>query len=309
MTHYIIRKIAEAIVTLLGLSLVVFSAVHLTGDPVRMLLPVRIDAPPEVYEQLKAELGLDRPFMIQYLNFMRNLLTKGDFGKSVRSQKEARHLLMERIPATIQLAAAGLFLSFIIGVPAGILSAVKRDTIADKIGKAVAIFGLAAPQFWVAIMAVILFGAYLQWLPVYGAGGFKNLILPAAVLALGPLAAMMRLGRSSMLDILDSEFIKFARVKGMRESIVIWKHGARNAVIPLMTFAGLTLAGLMNGSIVVEQVFAWPGLGRMMIEGVIQRDMPLVQATVLVSGFFYVSSALVIDVLYGFADPRIRDTN
>ena len=309
MTRYIIRKIAEAIVTLLGLSLVVFSAVHLTGDPVRMLLPVRIDAPPEVYEQLKAELGLDRPFMIQYLNFMRNLLTKGDFGKSVRSQKEARHLLMERIPATIQLAAAGLFLSFIIGVPAGILSAVKRDTIADKIGKAVAIFGLAAPQFWVAIMAVILFGAYLQWLPVYGAGGFKNLILPAAVLALGPLAAMMRLGRSSMLDILDSEFIKFARVKGMRESIVIWKHGARNAVIPLMTFAGLTLAGLMNGSIVVEQVFAWPGLGRMMIEGVIQRDMPLVQATVLVSGFFYVSSALVIDVLYGFADPRIRDTN
>ena len=309
MTRYITRKVAEAIVTLLGLSLVVFSAVHLTGDPVRMLLPVRIDAPPEVYDQLKAELGLDRPFMIQYLNFMRNLLTKGDFGRSVRSQKEARHLLMERIPATIQLAAAGLFLSFVIGVPAGILSAVKRDSLADKIGKAVAIFGLAAPQFWVAIMAVILFGAYLQWLPVYGAGGFTNLILPASVLALGPLAAMMRLGRSSMLDILDSEFIKFARVKGMRESIVIWKHGARNAVIPLMTFAGLTLAALMNGSIVVEQVFAWPGLGRMMIEGVIQRDMPLVQATVLVSGFFYVSTALIVDIMYGFADPRIRDTN
>ncbi len=309
MTRYIMRKVAEAIVTLLGLSLVVFSAVHLTGDPVRMLLPVRIDAPPEVYDQLKSELGLDRPFMIQYLNFMKNLLTKGDFGKSVRSQKEARHLLMERIPATIQLASAGLFLSFIIGVPAGILSAVKRDTIGDKIGKAVAIFGLAAPQFWVAIMAVILFGAYLQWLPVYGAGGVKNLILPAAVLALGPLAAMMRLGRSSMLDILDSEFVKFARVKGLKERVVIWKHGARNAVIPLMTFAGLTLAALMNGSIVVEQVFAWPGLGRMMIEGVIQRDMPLVQATVLVSGFFYVSTALIVDILYGFADPRIRETS
>lgn len=309
MTRYIIRKVAEAIVTLLGLSLVVFSAVHLTGDPVRMLLPVRIDAPPEVYDQLKSELGLDRPFMIQYLNFMRNLLTKGDFGRSVRSQKEARHLLMERIPATIQLASAGLLLSFVIGVPAGILSAVKRDTLGDKIGKAVAIFGLAAPQFWVAIMAVILFGAYLQWLPVYGAGGVKNLILPAAVLALGPLAAMMRLGRSSMLDILDSEFVKFARVKGMKERVVIWKHGARNAVIPLMTFAGLTLAALMNGSIVVEQVFAWPGLGRMMIEGVIQRDMPLVQATVLVSGFFYVTTALIVDILYGFADPRIREAN
>lgn len=309
MTRYIIRKFAEAIVTLLGLSLVVFSAVHMTGDPARMLLPVRIDASEEIYEQLKEELGLNRPFMVQYLDFMRKLITKGDFGRSVRSQKEARHLLLERIPATVQLAAAGLFLSFIIGVPAGILSAVKRDTIADKIGKAVAIFGLAAPQFWVAIMAVILFGAYLQWLPVYGAGGVKNLILPAAVLALGPLAAMMRLGRSSMLDILDSEFIKFARVKGMRESIVIWKHGARNAVIPLMTFAGLTLAALMNGSIVVEQVFAWPGLGRMMIEGVIQRDMPLVQATVLVSGFFYVTTALIVDIMYGFADPRIRDTN
>ena len=309
MTRYILRKVAEAIVTLLGLSLVVFSAVHMTGDPARLLLPVRIDASEEVYEQLKEELGLNRPFMVQYYTFMRDLLTKGDFGRSVRSQKEARHLLMERIPATLQLASAGLFLSFIIGVPAGILSAVKRDSIADKIGKAVAIFGLAAPQFWVAIMVVILFGAYLQWLPVYGAGGIRNLILPAIVLALGPLAAMMRLGRSSMLDILDSEFVKFARVKGMRESIVIWKHAARNAVIPLMTFGGLTLAGLLNGSIVVEQVFAWPGLGRMMIEGVTQRDMPLVQATVLVSGFFYVFTALVVDILYGFADPRIRDAN
>lgn len=309
MTRYITRKVLEALVTLVGLSLVVFSAVHLTGDPVRMLLPARIDAPPEVYEELKRGLGLDRPFLVQYLDFMKNLITKGDFGKSVRSQKEARHLLMERIPATLQLATAGLFLSFIIGVPAGILSAVKRDTMADKIGKAIAIFGLAAPQFWVAIMVVILFGAYLQWLPVYGSGGPDHYILPACVLALGPLAAMMRLGRSSMLDILDSEFVKFARVKGMRERIVIWKHAARNAVIPLMTFGGLTLAALLNGSIVVEQVFAWPGLGRMMIEGVIQRDMPLVQATVLVSGFFYVATALVVDILYGFADPRIRDTN
>ena len=309
MTRYIIRKFAEAIVTLIGLSLVVFSAVHMTGDPARMLLPVRIDASEEVYEKLKEELGLNRPFMVQYGDFMWKLVTRGDFGKSVRSQQEARIMLMERVPETLKLAAAGLFLSFIIGVPAGILSAVKRDTLADKIGKAVAIFGLAAPQFWVAIMLVILFGAYLQWLPVYGAGGIDNLILPACVLALGPLAAMMRLGRSSMLDILDSEFIKFARVKGMRERVVIWKHAARNAVIPLMTFGGLTLAGLLNGSIVVEQVFAWPGLGRMMIEGVIQRDMPLVQATVLVSGFFYVATALIIDVLYGFADPRIRDTN
>lgn len=309
MTRYITRKVLEALVTLVGLSLVVFSAVHLTGDPVRMLLPARIDAPPEVYEELKRGLGLDRPFLVQYLDFMKNLITKGDFGKSVRSQKEARHLLMERIPATLQLATAGLLLSFIIGVPAGILSAVKRDTLADKIGKAVAIFGLAAPQFWVAIMVVMLFGAYWKLLPVYGSGGPDHYILPACVLALGPLAAMMRLGRSSMLDILDSEFVKFARVKGMRERIVIWKHAARNAVIPLMTFGGLTLAALLNGSIVVEQVFAWPGLGRMMIEGVIQRDMPLVQATVLVSGFFYVATALIVDIMYGFADPRIRDTN
>ena len=308
MTRYAIRKVLEAIVTLLGLSLVVFSAVHMTGDPARLLLPVRIDASEEVYEELKEQLGLNRPFMVQYFDFMKNLLTKGDFGRSVRSQKEARHLLMERIPATIQLAAVGLFLSFIIGVPAGILSAVKRDTLLDKIGKAIAIFGLAAPQFWVAIMAVILFGAYLQWLPAYGAGGLKHILLPAAVLALGPLAAMMRLGRSSMLDILDSEFVKFARVKGMRETVVIWKHAARNAIIPLMTFGGLTLAALLNGSIVVEQVFAWPGLGRMMIEGVVQRDMPLVQATVLVSGFFYVATALIVDILYGFADPRIRES-
>jgi len=165
---------------------------------------------------------------------------------------------------------------------------------------------MAAPQFWVAIMAILLFGAILKWLPAYGRGGVDHLVLPAFVLAWSIMAGMVRLGRSSMLEILDSEFIKFARIKGLEERLVVWKHALRNALIPLLTFGGISLAGLLNGAIVVEVVFAWPGVGRLLLEGVVQRNFPIVEATVLASGFFYILTALVVDIMYAYADPRIR---
>jgi peptide/nickel transport system permease protein len=173
-------------------------------------------------------------------------------------------------------------------------------------GKFFAVLGIATPHFWVAIMLILLFGAILGWLPTYGRGGPDHFILPAFVLGWGAMAGMVRLGRSSMLDVLDSEYVKFARVKGLGERLVIWKHALKNAIIPLLTFSGLTLAGLLNGSVAIEVVFAWPGIGRLMLQGITTRDFPIVQATVLAAGMFYIVTALVVDILYAYVNPRIR---
>jgi peptide/nickel transport system permease protein len=197
-------------------------------------------------------------------------------------------------------------LTIVIGIPFGILSAVKRDSALDLFGKLFAVLGIAAPSFWIAIMLILLFGAILGWLPTFGRGGPSHMILPAFVLAWGGMAGIVRLARSSMLEVLDSEYVKFARIKGLPGRMVVYKHAAKNAVIPVLTFGGLTLAGLLNGSVVVEVVFAWPGIGRLMLQGIKQRDFPVVQATVLTSAFLYVVIALVVDILYVYVNPRIR---
>jgi peptide/nickel transport system permease protein len=221
-------------------------------------------------------------------------------------RRSARDVLLERLPATLQLAAAAFVLSIAVGIPLGVLSAVKRDSILDNAGKLFATLGIATPNFWIAIMLILLFGAILGWLPTYGRGGIDHFLLPAFVLGWSAMAGMVRLGRSSMLDVLDSEYVKFARIKGLSERIVIYKHALKNAVIPLLTFSGLTLAGLLNGSVAVEVVFAWPGIGRLMLEGISRRDFPIVQATVLAAGFFYIFTALLVDILYAYVNPRIR---
>jgi peptide/nickel transport system permease protein len=221
-------------------------------------------------------------------------------------RRSARDVLLERLPATLQLAGAAFVLSIVVGVPLGVLSAVKRDTIFDNFGKLFATLGIATPNFWIAIMLILLFGGILGWLPTYGRGGIEHFILPAFVLGWSAMAGMVRLGRSSMLEVLDSEYVKFARIKGLSERIVIYKHALKNAIIPLLTFSGLTLAGLLNGSVAVEVVFAWPGIGRLMLEGISRRDFPIVQATVLAAGFFYILTALLVDILYAYVNPRIR---
>jgi peptide/nickel transport system permease protein len=301
--RYILVRGFQAILTLLILSVAVFLSVHLSGDPALYLLgPESTDAD---YEQLKRNLGLDKPLPVQYWGFLQRVAV-ADFGRSTILGRPARDVLLERLPATLQLAGAAMLLTVIVGVPLGVLSAIKRGTILDTIGKFFAILGIATPNFWIAIMLVLLFGAILGWLPTYGRGGWRHFILPAFVLGWGGMAGMVRLGRSSMLEVLDSEYVKFARIKGLPERLVIIKHALKNALIPLLTFGGLTLAGLLNGSVAVEVVFAWPGIGRLMLEGISRRDFPVVQATVLASGFFYIITALVVDVLYAYVNPRIR---
>ena len=303
MKRFIVVRLAQAALTLWLLSLAVFLSVHLTGDPAAYLLGPELGS--QEYEQLKKNLGLDRPLIVQYGDFMLGL-THLDFGRSAVKGIPARDLLLQRLPATLELALSAFVLSIIVGVPIGILSAVKRDTIFDHFGKLFAVVGIAAPSCWVAIMGILLFGAILGWLPTFGRGGLDHLILPACVLGWASMAGMVRLARSSMLEVLDSEYVKFARIKGLNESLVIWKHALKNAVIPVLTFGGLTLAGLLNGSVAIEVVFAWPGIGRLMLTGIQTRDFPIVQATVLAAGFFYIVTALIVDILYAYVNPRIR---
>ena len=303
MQRYILMRVVQAIVTLLLLSLAIFLSVHVTGDPATYLLGP--EGTRDDYEQLKKNLGLDRPLYVQYADFLGDIV-RADFGKSVIVGRPARELLLNRLPATLQLAGVAFLLTMIVGIPLGILSAVKRDSIFDQTGKFFAVAGIAAPSFWIAIMLVLLFGGILGWLPTYGRGGIDHFILPAFVLSWHSMAGVLRLSRSSMLEVLDGEYVKFARIKGLKERVVVYKHALKNAVIPVMTFSGLTLAGLLNGSVVIEVVFAWPGIGQLMLQGIQTRDFPIVQATVLAAGFFYVATALVVDILYAYVNPRIR---
>ena len=303
MQRYILLRVVQALFTLWILSIAVFLSVHLSGDAAVLLLgPEALDTD---YEQIKKNLGLDRPLIVQYGDFLTDIV-RGDFGRSHLMRRSARDVLLERLPATLQLAGAAFLLSVVVGVPLGILSALKRDTFLDSFGKFFAILGIATPNFWIAIMLILLFGAILGWLPTYGRGGLDHFVLPAFVLGWSAMAGMVRLGRSSMLDVLDSEYVKFARVKGLTERLVVWKHALKNAVIPLLTFGGLTLAGLLNGSVAVEVVFAWPGIGRLMLEGITRRDFPIVQATIMAAGLFYIVTALLVDILYAYVNPRIR---
>ena len=303
MQRYILIRLVQAVVTLLVLSIAVFLSSHLTGDPGLYLLGP--DDGLAEYEEMRKNLGLDKPLPVQYAKFLSEVV-RGDFGRSHTMNRTAGELLLQAAPATFQLAIAAFILAVIVGVPLGILSAVKRDTIWDTMGKFFAMLGIATPSFWIAIMLVLLFGPILGWLPTYGRGGISHFILPAFVLSWASMAGIVRLARSSMLEVLDSEYIKFARIKGLRERVVVYKHALKNAIIPVLTFGGLTLAGLLNGSVVVEVVFAWPGIGRLLLQGINQRDFPVVQATVLAAGAFYIITALLVDILYAYVNPRIR---
>jgi peptide/nickel transport system permease protein len=290
-------------ITLLVLSLAVFLSVHLTGDPALYLLGP--ESTEQDYEQLKKNMGLDKPLPVQYGLFLSKVV-RADFGKSHVTNQPAQKILLERLPATLQLAGAAFALTVFVGIPLGISSAVKRDTPIDLFGKLFAVLGIATPSFWMAIMLILLFGAMLGWLPTFGQGGIKHFILPAFVLGWSSMAGVVRLARSSMLDVLDSEYVKFARIKGLSDRLVVWKHALKNAVIPVLTFSGLTLAGLLNGSVAIEVVFAWPGIGRLLLQGINQRDFPIVQATVLTAGLFYIVTSLLVDILYAYINPRIR---
>ena len=269
MLRFTIARIAQSLITLLVLSMVVFFGSELTGDLALSLATA--DTTQAELQEIRVKLGLDRPAYERYARYLGNL-AQGDLGVSGTSRRQVSEMMAERIPPTLQLAAVGLLLAMILGIPLGVLAAVKRNTIFDQMSKSLAIVGMSAPQFWVAIMLIMLFGAQLKWLPTYGRGGLDHYILPGIAISLFVMAGFMRLTRSSMLEVLDSEFVKFARIKGLQERLVIFKHALKNAIIPVLTFGGVSFAGLLNGAIVVEVVFAWPGLGRLMLDSIRERD-------------------------------------
>lgn len=303
MLRFTAARIGQSIITLIVLSVVVFFGSELTGDLALSLATA--DTTKAELEEIRQKLGLDKPAYIRYARYMVNL-AQGDLGVSGTSRRQVSEMMAERIPPTLQLAAVGLFIAMLVGIPLGVLAAVKRNTIFDQLSKLFAIIGMSAPQFWVAIMLIMFFGAQLKWLPTYGRGGIDHYILPGIAISLFVMAGFMRLTRSSMLEVLDSEFVKFARIKGLQERLVIFKHALKNAIIPVLTFGGVSFAGLLNGAIVVEVVFAWPGLGRLMLDAIRERDTVVIMATILTSGFIYVFLSTVVDILYAYVDPRIR---
>ncbi len=303
MQRYLVRRILITIITVLAVSVIIFALARAAGDPRYLLLPVR--ATEEQFDALGKKLGLDKSYPHQYWIFLKDMV-QGDFGDSIVDRRPAIDVIGERIQATFELAAAALVWSTMVGVPLGILSAVRRDSIFDRVGKVIALIGQSAPPFWIGIMLIFFFAVRLEWLPPTGREDFKSIILPAITLGWWFVAVNMRLIRSAMLDVLDSEYIKLARAKGASQRSIVWKHALKNALIPALTFAGISLGSLVTGSVVVELVFAWPGLGRLAVQSMYTSDYPVLQGVVIIFTLMYLTSALLVDILYAYIDPRIR---
>jgi ABC-type dipeptide/oligopeptide/nickel transport system permease component len=303
MTRFIVRRLAYCLLSLFLLSVTIFLLVRLTGDPAMLL--VEPGASRADLESVHRQLGLDQPVWVQYAKFIASL-AHGDFGKSFYYRTPVLDLYLSRLPNSLLLAAAAMTFSLLIGIPSGILAAVRVNRFWDRAGKLFALLGLSLPSFWVGLVLILFFSVYLQWLPSSGSGSALHLLMPAFALGWYFAAANMRLTRSSMLEVLGSEYIKLARLKGLPESLVIAKHAFKNALIPVLTLAGINLVIMINVAVVVETVFAWPGIGRLLYEGITFRDFPVVQAVVLLGGGMIVVVNVLIDILYAVIDPRIR---
>ena len=304
MTGLLLRRIGQGLISILGASLIIFIISRLSGDPVVLLVPP--DAPQSVIADIRSRFGLDLPLWRQYLLFVGHALV-GDFGTSYRWQMPALQLILDRLPATVELAICGLLFSVGVAVPVGVLSAVHRDGWVDRIGRVFAMLGQAMPAFWVGLLLILVFAIRLNWLPAFGHGEIKHVILPAIALGWYPVAAQTRIVRSAMLDVLDSDHIRLSRALGTPERLIVWKYALRNAAIPLLTMLGVYFAAMLGGAFVVETIFAWPGVGRTVVEAVFSRDFPVVQAGVLFTSILFVLSNLLVDLSYGLVDPRIRD--
>jgi len=303
MNRYIARRLGYALLSLFLLSLTIFLFVRVTGDPAVLL--VEPGASKDDLEMVRSQLGLDRPLWVQYGAFVRDVI-RGDFGQSFYYRTPVLELYLSRLPNSLLLASAAMFFSLLVGIPTGIIAAVRVNRWWDSAGKILALLGLSMPAFWVGLIMILFFSVYLGWLPSSGAGTVWHLIMPAIALGWYFAAAHMRLTRSSMLEVLGAEYVKLARLKGLPEALVISKHAFKNALIPVLTLAGINLVIMVNVAVVVETVFAWPGIGRLLYEGVAFRDFPVVQATVLLGGVMIVLVNLAVDVLYAVIDPRIR---
>jgi ABC-type dipeptide/oligopeptide/nickel transport system permease component len=303
MKQYIIRRAGYSLLSLFLLSLTIFLFVRVTGDPTALL--TEPGASPEDIEAMRHQFGLDQPLWVQYWHFMASFFT-GDLGQSFYYRTPVLDLYFQRLPNSLLLAAVAMALSLLIGIPSGILAAVRVDRFWDSAGKIFALLGLSLPQFWVGLVLILVFSVYLGWLPSSGSGTFLHLLMPAFTLGWYFAAAHMRMTRSSMLEVLGSEYVKLARLKGLPESLVIGKHALKNALIPVVTLAGINLVVMINVAVVVETVFAWPGIGRLLYEGVTFRDFPVVQAVVVIGGSMIIMVNFLVDILYALIDPRIR---
>ena len=303
MQRFLVRRLFITILTILAVSVIIFALARAAGDPRSLLLSRQ--ARVAQWDALGEKLGLNKSYVHQYGIFMKDLV-QGDFGDSIAERRPVIDVIGERIQATFELGAAALVWSTIVGVPLGILGAVRRDSIFDRVGKVIALIGQSAPPFWIGIMLIFFFAVRLEWLPPSGREDPESIVLPAITLGWWFVAVNMRLIRSAMLDVLDSEFIKLARAKGASERSIIWKHALKNALIPALTFAGISLGSMVTSSVVVELVFAWPGLGRLAVDSMLRSDYPVLQGVVIIFTLLYLASALLVDILYAYIDPRIR---
>jgi peptide/nickel transport system permease protein len=303
MRKFIVKRLGYAMLSLFLLSLTIFFFVRVTGDPTTLL--VEPGASRADIDALREQLGLDRSVWIQYGSFMSGLV-RGDFGRSFYYRTPVLELYFSRLPNSLLLAVAAMTFSLVIGIPSGILAAVRLNGFWDGAGKMFALLGLSMPQFWVGLLLILFFSVYLGWLPSSGSGTPLHVLMPAFTLGWYFAAAHMRLTRSSMLEVLGSEYVKLARLKGLPEALVIGKHAFKNALIPVLTLAGINLVLMINIAVIVETVFAWPGVGRLLYEGISFRDFPVVQATIIIGGAMIIVANLVVDVLYAWIDPRIR---
>jgi peptide/nickel transport system permease protein len=301
---YIIRRLIQAIGVCLVVSMISFFLLFLNTDPALILLP--LDAEMKDIETFKKQMGLDRPILIQYGDFLQKAIFHGDFGQSLVAKVPALQLIAERLPATIELAVAVMIIVNLVSIPAGIISAVRRYSLADNVATFVALVGQAMPLYWFGIMLIIIFGVWLHWLPISGSGSLAHLVLPAITLGSWLLPINMRLVRSGMLDVLNQDYIRTARAKGLTEKKVLIKHAFRNAAVPLITILGMQIGLLLGGAVVTETVFAWPGMGRLAVDSIRVGDYPVVQAIVVIFAFFVIIGNLLADILAAVIDPRIR---
>lgn len=304
MLKYILRRVVMLIPVLLGVSFVVFTIMDFTpGDPVQMYLGSNYT--PEAYDSITKELGLDKPFLVRYVNYVADAV-RGDFGNSYSTKRPVVDEIIARFPTTLVLAAASMLVAVLVAIPLGVISAIKQNSVLDSLSMLLALFGVSMPNFWLGLMLIIIFAAGLGWFPSSGNEGLTSLVLPAITLSMNPLAMITRMTRSAMLETIRQDYIRTVRAKGMKESAVIIKHALRNAMIPITTTVGLQFGFAIGSTVLVETVFSWPGIGRLLVDSIKLKDAPIVLAVVLILATFFTIINLLIDILYAFFDPRIK---
>ena len=303
MAQYLWNRLAAGLLVVFGISVFTFALVHMIpGDPVRMMLGQK--ATQEQVEQVREQMGLNKPLVEQYATYITGIV-QGDFGTSLKTGQPVLKEITNRFPATVKIAVAAIFIAIVVGIAMGMVAAKYKDTIVDRVVLTLATLGVSIPGYWLGLLLMLLFAVKWKWFPIAGGTGLKDLVLPAVTLGVYASTIICRLTRSGMLEVLSQDYIRTARAKGIDETIILFRHAFRNVMIPVVTVVGLQMASLLGGAVLIEQVFSWPGIGTLAIDAIFSRDFPMIQGTTLFMGIVYVSVNIVIDLLYGFIDPRI----